>query len=946
MKRVIVLLVALSAGVFTALFPYSHVLHYLVVDYYFFVLILTGLLVRKWLLYMLGYLTVIHLVIDAIIGGVIPNEAFSHSVVIITVGLLFYYLLRNQDKLIETQRKIITHLPIGFVRHKIIKNDDGNVVDFIFVDANKAFEKIMKTTIEAARNKTMSELFPDFEDYWYDLVKDVVKTGKSVNHQAFAKSFNIWMKVHVYKCDDAHFNVIIEDVTEQIKLENALRHERNHIENLVASLADIIFHVDTDRRFVSIFGRQLDLIEIRPEEVIGKTVLEVFGEKGRRRDDYYCRALRGETITYRWKHPKKHQDLVFESTVSPMYDENREIIGVAGVARDVTENERLSKQVEHVKNRYESIIDVTRVGAWEYYLDREDYWYSEAFFKRLGYLPRYYVDNTQITTKALWLNWIHPDDKDRVIKQFNKFIALPDNDVYEDIFRIKKYDGSYAWIFARAQMLSAQKEVVIATFTDITDLKQTEQALKSEVNQTETTLMTIKEAVITTDEHGVITRFNAVSETLTGVSSKKALNQPFDAVITLIKEDSHRPIKNPVSEALLKSETIEYSKNTLLRDSDKNTHIVSLSAAPIKIENDVITGCLVIIRNITEEKQAQREIEYLSMHDTLTKTYNRRYFSKQMQALDKKSVLPLTIVMIDVNGLKLFNDAFGHDVGDTLLVNVAQGLQVHVTAKDTLARIGGDEFALLLPRTSHVQAIKRVKAMEESVSSQKLKDIPLSIAIGFAVKTKISESLSLLFKDAEQMMYKDKFEKNQSLRNHIVQTIVEQLKQSSETEKKHIELVTDYALKIGQAMHLSEEQLKVLKHAAELHDIGKISVNREIIEQSQPLSETQYESMKRHPEIGYQILRSSHQYAHLSDYVLSHHERLDGTGYPYQVTAESIPLYSRIIAVAEAYETMTTEKPYRKPLSQADAITELKINSGTQFDPDIVTLFIEKVLKS
>ena len=945
LNKVIIIIVTIIMTVLTVLFPHGHLLHHLVANYYFIVIILAGLLVPQWLLYVMGYLVFMHIGIDIIASNSWGNEAFSHSIVVLTVGLVYYFLLKKYDKVIDTHRKTVKNLPLGYVQHKVIRNDHGQVVDFYFLDCNQAFEGMMGRTLDSVKDKSMREVFPDFEQYWIDAVKDIVDTGMVVEKQDYAKAFNRHIKVRAYKQDDEHFNVIVEDVSEQLTLERALMHERNHIENIVASSADIIFHVDTNRRFVSVFGRSLDLIKLKPEAFIGKTVLEVFGKEGKRRDELYQRGLRGETITYRWRHPRLNEPLVFESTISPMYDEHGKIIGVAGVARDVTENERLSEQLNRAKNRYESIIEVTKTGAWEFHLERNSYWYSEAFFKLFGYMPRYYVDHTQITTQSLWQHWLHNDDKNRVVKQFERFIEMPDNDIYEDIFRIKRFDNTYAWVFARAQILSAHKEVIIGTFTDITDLKETEQALKSEVNQTETTLMSIKEAVITTDHQGIITRINAVAENLTGMTKRHALNQPFDEVVSLIEEDSLRPMKNPALEAITKNETIEYTKNTLLKDSDEKTSIVSLSAAPIKIENDVTTGCLVIIRNITEETEAQREIEYLSMHDTLTDTYNRRYFSNQMQVLDKRIYLPLTIMMIDVNGLKLFNDAFGHDVGDELLVKVAQGLSEQMNAKDILARIGGDEFAILLPKTSRIQAIKRLEAMEKTITAKTLKEIPLSIAIGYAVKTKINESLKGLFKEAEQMMYKDKFEKNQHLRNHIVQKIVDQLKDLSDTEKKHIELVTEYALAIGRELKLAEEQLKVLEQAAQLHDIGKIAVNHNLIDKDKPLSSEEMTSMKRHPQIGYQILRSAHQYAHLSDYVLSHHERLDGKGYPHQVSAESIPLYSRIIAIAEAYEAMTSEKPYRKAMSQEEAIQELIKNSGTQFDSELVTLFIEKVLK-
>jgi HD-GYP domain-containing protein (c-di-GMP phosphodiesterase class II) len=152
-------------------------------------------------------------------------------------------------------------------------------------------------------------------------------------------------------------------------------------------------------------------------------------------------------------------------------------------------------------------------------------------------------------------------------------------------------------------------------------------------------------------------------------------------------------------------------------------------------------------------------------------------------------------------------------------------------------------------------------------------------------------------------------------------------------------------MEIGKAIGFDSEQLSVLNLVGLVHDIGKIGINENILNKAGPLTEAEYEEMKRHPQIGYRILSSTNEMSDLAFYTLCHHERWDGKGYPKGIKGVEIPMVSRIIAVADAYDAMTSERPYREPQSVQSAVSELQKFSGTQFDPDVVDVFVEKVLK-
>lgn len=357
-------------------------------------------------------------------------------------------------------------------------------------------------------------------------------------------------------------------------------------------------------------------------------------------------------------------------------------------------------------------------------------------------------------------------------------------------------------------------------------------------------------------------------------------------------------------------------------------------------DNEVIC----ITRDITDQTKNQKYIEYLSYHDQLTSLYNRRFYEEEQLRLDTSRNYPIALIMVDVNGLKLTNDAFGHAVGDELLKAVADIMVEACRADDIIARIGGDEFIILLPRTNEEDCIRIVDRIYQLTRSRTIKNIIISVSIGWATKQSIEVSMTDIFTKAEEQMYKRKLNESQSMRNETIKIIIKTLNEKNEREKIHLEKVSQICKEIGEAMDLDYSTIKDLEIAGLMHDIGKVAIDDNIINKPGPLTDDEYEAVKGHSESGYQILKSVSAYSSLAEMVLYHHERWDGKGYPSGLYKEDIPLESRIIAIADAYESMSSDRPYRKALSRDEIISELRSNAGTQFDPNIVELFIEKIM--
>jgi diguanylate cyclase len=368
-----------------------------------------------------------------------------------------------------------------------------------------------------------------------------------------------------------------------------------------------------------------------------------------------------------------------------------------------------------------------------------------------------------------------------------------------------------------------------------------------------------------------------------------------------------------------------------------------ISAQNISIPNS--SYYISMVEDVTEKKQKEEKILYVSEHDFLTDLYNRRYYFDRFKHLNQPQFYPLGLMMLDVNGLKIINDAFGHHAGDEALITIGNTLKEVFEEKDIISRIGGDEFTVLLPNTTEetLQAYK--EKLVKIVKMKQINNIEVSLAIGFELIINNNDMIDEIQKFAENRMYAHKSVVGTSVRNQAINAILKTLTDKYADEKRHSVEVSHLCKLIGIELKLKEDALKELEQAGLFHDIGKISIPDRIIGKPGKLTDEEFDIIKTHTSIGYQILRAADEYSDLAIHALHHHERWDGSGYPSKLKGEDIPLFSRIINVVDAYEAMTADRPYRKKLSKEYAVSEIIRCAGTQFDPNIAKLFVEKVLK-
>lgn len=381
-----------------------------------------------------------------------------------------------------------------------------------------------------------------------------------------------------------------------------------------------------------------------------------------------------------------------------------------------------------------------------------------------------------------------------------------------------------------------------------------------------------------------------------------------------------------------------------------------------------------LFANEEAEEEHKRLLEQLALTDGLTHLANHRHFHTQLaKEIETARIRGSTValVMMDIDYFKSYNDAFGHPEGDRLLTAIGDAIRLIIRSGDTGARYGGDEFALILPNANleSAQAVARrvQEALNRHVRTEgqgaKLKS-NVSLSAGVAVYPDSATDKDDLIKRADEALYAAKYSEN---RLEVYHSVFDDLKEQLDSSELslintvktlltvinakdrytygHSERVVNHCLMVARQLELGEEQVKLLRIAAFLHDIGKIEIARDILNKADRLSPAETRIIEQHPVWGADIIQPVRSLRQVVPVVLHHHERYDGTGYPGHLKADQIPLLARILSVADAFDAMTTERPYQPAKDIPEALAELKRCAGAQFDPWVVDAFAAALLE-
>jgi diguanylate cyclase (GGDEF)-like protein/PAS domain S-box-containing protein len=354
---------------------------------------------------------------------------------------------------------------------------------------------------------------------------------------------------------------------------------------------------------------------------------------------------------------------------------------------------------------------------------------------------------------------------------------------------------------------------------------------------------------------------------------------------------------------------------------------------------------LAAVRDVSKQKEYERKLRHLSFHDLLTGLNNRNYFEQEMKRLEQEGESDIGVIVTDVDGLKFVNDALGHDSGDRLLRSVASILRRTFRSRDIIARIGGDEFAVLMPEAEEEEVEKAVQSFRDAVDAYNAGNphLPMTVSVGCAVHKAGRLDLQELYKEADSHIYREKLNRSESTQDYIVQTLMNALRMRDFQDQDHSERLKKMAVHIARKMGASEGVLNNLRLLAQFHDLGKVGIPEHILCKQGPLSPEERTIMREHCEIGHRIAKTMPLLQHIAELILKHHEWWNGQGYPLGLSGEDIPYECRIMAVADAFEAMIAERPYRAPMGFEEALAELQKGAGTQFDPRVVEQFVRIV---
>lgn len=356
---------------------------------------------------------------------------------------------------------------------------------------------------------------------------------------------------------------------------------------------------------------------------------------------------------------------------------------------------------------------------------------------------------------------------------------------------------------------------------------------------------------------------------------------------------------------------------------------------------------LIIIRDITLRQQMEQELRVMAEHDYITGLFNRRVFESTLIPFENDEVHQLTLIVFDIDGLKNINDTLGHIEGDQVIKKVAHLITNIFHDAEILARIGGNEFGVAyidaLPSDVESRCLSFQKHL---VEANRLSPYEISVSYGIAHSEHLPIHLTQQYQTADHNLYKSKLLKEGSSKSALVRTLMKALEAKDFVTEGHAERMSDLAVQLGEALGLERHRMDQLRLLTKFHDIGKVGIPDRILKKPGALTSEEWKIMSTHTLIGQRIAAASPELAAISDLILKHHEKWDGTGYPLNLAGKAIPLECRILGLVDTFDAMTNDRPYRTALSTDAATAEILRCTGTQFDPELVPVFLQILKKN
>ncbi len=868
----------------------------------------------------------------------------------------------NQDTLInsEIKDKIIKENLLDSLPDPLfIIDKEGNIVD-CFVgspdDLKIPIENLYGNNIKSLLSKEKYEEA-------MNLIEKIIKNKDKDKDNFYKFDFKIKQSniIDYYESNLLHYIddkviAVVRNITKLKETEKELKKQKNLYQKIF-NLAPVgILLADNDANIIDVNQNLAEIKKIPPKELIGTNVLDSLVDE--KNIDVFRnnieRILNGETINAEIKDKDSQGNEIFIHLIETAINLEDNEQGYISLQTDITERKKRETVLKFnkylIQNAAIAILRINPDGVIENLNKKAvkllEYSKEDLIGKKISKIT------TQLNESDLKENW-EIIKKRKIIKVETDIITSEENIIPVELTsHYMNYKGS---------------EYEIAYLQNISDRVVAEEKLVKQKNIVKKLHQTaLKLSQCENEEHILVDTIEAAENILDFNICDISLVED-DKIVTEITSDAvavHKNLTIPITKGLA-GKTYRQKKSFLVNDLNKDKDAAPVSpdfqsaiSIPIKDfgvfqavatekeafnEEDLELAEILISHMATalEQVRYKEEIEYKSFHDELTDTYNRRFFEEELDRIDTERQLPISLIMSDLNGLKIINDSHGHELGDRLLQKAAEIIKDSLRSEDILARFGGDEFAVLLPSTSKAEAEKIVERIKNKCQKTLDNKLPISLGVGVATKEDLEEEITQTLKRADNNMYQNKLLSSRSTKNKIVSSLLNTLRTKSDETEEHSERMIELSERLGKKLGLSGSELNKLSLLASLHDIGKTSISEEILNKPGSLTEEEWEIIREHPARGYRIATATEEFAIIAREILCHHERWDGKGYPNQLKGEDIPYLSRIISIVDAYDVMTNERPYSKAISEEEALQEIKSETGSQFDPELAAKFLE-----
>ena len=640
-------------------------------------------------------------------------------------------------------------------------------------------------------------------------------------------------------------------------------------------------------------------------------------------------AEKRKITTREWVKNSAGDKRLLAITKNPRLNNEGEVEFVVCKGEDITEDWKRRLELKKSRARYKTIFSKAPIGIMIEDDKGNILEINEAMTEITGY------SREELVGSSVFDKLVLPRQKKEARENIDRIISGEDID-YEGKTFHKNGELKYIYLKETAIDLPEDKTGILSMRIDITERKQMEEKLRL----TQFSMDNAAIAVFWINPDGKIEYANQKACKILGYNQQELEGKYAHEINTDLAADE----REKTWKKLKKSGS--YKLESQARTSSGKLLPIRIIGHYLEYQEKEME--VAFVQDITEQKEREKEIQYLLYRDELTDVYNRRFLKEEMNRLDTERQLPISIVMVDINGLKLINDSLGHEKGDELLVRTAKLLKNSVRDEDILARCGGDEFVIFLPQTPREKAHKiyeRIQSRCKQVCENEKEDLAISLALGIATKTDPDQDLEEVLDKADENMYQNKIASNRGQRSKVVKHLLNRLESKTDETREHGKRLKNLALEFGEWLDLSRAEVNRLFLLASMHDIGKLSLDPGILCKPKPLTAREWEQIKIHTERGHKIALASEEFMSVAEEILAHHERWDGKGYPRGLQEEEIPELARIISLVDAYDTMTHKTPYSQAITEVKALEEIENCVGSQFDPHLACQFI-KMLRS